>query len=126
MTRAETRNWNETMTNLNQMTDKINAKQFASACKAKFQLARELNLQASYIRDFGGGLLAMNVKHGEITVQFTLTEGSFACNLWASKLLQSIGSESLYCFGESTGPDAMLQFLALKSMKVVNAASRAV
>ena len=99
----------------------MNTKQFATECRAKFQLARELNLQESSVVGMGDGLFAADVKIGEITVQFAFTEGSFACNLWASNLLQSLGAESLYCFGESTGPDAMLQFLALKSMKIVAA-----
>ena len=87
--------------------------EFATLCRAKFQLARHLDIQASSVVDSGDGLLTLPFTDGGITVVFFFSDGSFGCHIRADEALQALGAEGFTGFGESRATGAMVLFIGL-------------
>ena len=90
--------------------------EFATLCRAKWQLARHLNIQASSVDDLGDGLLSLNLVVGGITVQF-FYDGSSGCHIRADEALQALGADSFISFRESRATGAMILFIGLHHLQ---------
>jgi hypothetical protein len=83
------------------------AQQFANECLEKFQLARDLGVNAEMVKALGGGVLDLSVKSNGLTVQFanSYDGNGLACTIYHGS--------APHCFGERTAPDAYLAYMGL-------------